>query len=71
MNLLMDTTANKEMIQMNNKQTKCDCIDCWTDRVLKDLQDAQFVRGNAQEAIYDAIELICQLTGRELEDSEF
>lgn len=49
---------------------RCYCFDCWTDRVLKDLDDAQFVRGNGQEAIYEAIRLICALTDRELEQSE-
>jgi hypothetical protein len=45
-------------------------MDCWTDRVLRDLNDAQFVRGNGQEAIYEAIRLISALTGRELEQSD-
>lgn len=48
----------------------CLCIDCKTDRVLKDLEEAAFVRGNSQQAVYDAIDLIRHLTDREVEYNE-
>lgn len=56
--------------KMTIDQELCCCMDCWTDRVLRDLNDAQFVRGNGQEAIYEAIRLISALTDRELEESD-
>jgi hypothetical protein len=57
-----------EIIMSDN--IRCGCFDCWTDRVLNDLNSLPFVRGNDQETIYEAIRLICALTDRQLEQSE-
>lgn len=66
MNGIMVMTVRKIMIE----HQVCICIDCRTDRVLKELQNAAFVRGNSQQAIYDAMDLITYLTGREIEEDE-